>query len=102
MTFQEFDRLIKATSKYEVFSQFAAAEGSAFLTKEDASFIWEFGRNPSFSTIRQLSGLSQAKFALAYPPKQRSLENWDTGKRTPSANLIPLLAFAVFSDFCSR
>jgi len=82
MTFQEFDRLIKATSKYEVFSQFAAAEGSAFLTKKDASFIWEFGRNPSFSTTpssaTKYMGIVSTTEATA--PEDPSLYTWSQYK----------------------
>jgi len=41
--------------------------------------------------IRQLTGLSQAKFAEQYGIPCRSIENWESGERTPPAYVLKLL-----------
>lgn len=103
MKFQEFTQLFQSASSHSDFNEFKAANQASSKTpvcNNQLTFIWEFSREPVFSTIRRLSKLSQAAFAASYPPPQRSIENWDTGMRTPPNHVLMLLAFAVCSDIC--
>lgn len=48
--------------------------------------------------IRKMTGLSQAKFAGKYNIPVRTIEDWETEKRTPPAYVIELLKRAVEAD----
>lgn len=41
--------------------------------------------------IRELTGLSQAKFSEKYNIAKRNIENWETGKRKPPDHIPYLL-----------
>ena len=49
--------------------------------------------------IRQLTGLSQAKFAARYEIPKRTIENWETGKTEPPEYVYKLLLRVVVEDF---
>ncbi len=49
--------------------------------------------------IRGLTGLSQTKFAQMYKIPERTLEDWERGKSSPSKYLLELLERAVKEDF---
>lgn len=49
--------------------------------------------------IRQLSGLSQAKFSVKYGIPKRTIESWEMGERECPEYLINLLRRAVEEDF---
>lgn len=46
-------------------------------------------------SIRKRTGLSQADFARVYEIPKRTIENWESGSRTPPPYVIRLLALAV-------
>lgn len=48
--------------------------------------------------LRMLSGLSQQAFSDKYNIPKRSIENWESGKRTPPEYVISLLERAVKED----
>lgn len=48
--------------------------------------------------IRMQTGLSQRQFAETFGIPRRTLENWESGSRTPPAYIPDLLAAAV-NDF---
>jgi putative transcriptional regulator len=48
--------------------------------------------------LRMLSGLSQQAFSDKYKIPKRSIENWESGKRTPPEYVISLLERAVKED----
>lgn len=48
--------------------------------------------------LRILSGLSQQAFSDKYKIPKRSIENWESGKRTPPEYVISLLERAVKED----
>lgn len=48
--------------------------------------------------IRLISGLSQQAFSDKYKIPKRSIENWESGKRTPPEYVISLLQRAVKED----
>ena len=49
---------------------------------------------PSVSSIRERTGLSQAKFAALLGVSVRTLQEWEQGRRIPSAPARTLLAIA--------
>lgn len=60
--------------------------------------IWELSHDLTFKKLRQVSGLTQAKFAQEYGVPLRTLEKWDTGERTPPPYVIELLAAGVITN----
>ena len=44
--------------------------------------------------IRQKTGMTQAEFAAEFEIPRRTLENWESGSRTPPPYLIKLLSIA--------
>lgn len=48
--------------------------------------------------LRMLFGLSQQAFSDKYNIPKRSIENWESGKRTPPEYVISLLERAVKED----
>ena len=49
--------------------------------------------------IRELTGLSQAKFGEKYNIPQRTIENWESGNRKPPEYLPDLLERVVRADY---
>lgn len=45
--------------------------------------------------IRQSTGLSQAAFSVIYEIPKRTLENWESGVRTPPPYVITMLQLVV-------
>ena len=52
----------------------------------------------SIKEIRQLTGLSQTKFAEKYQIPLRTLQDWEAGRREPAEYLVALLERAVQAD----
>ena len=50
--------------------------------------------------LRNLANLSQQAFSEKYGIPKRSIENWESGKRTPPEYVIKLLERVVKEDFC--
>lgn len=48
--------------------------------------------------LRSITGLSQQAFSDKYNIPKRSIENWESGKRTPPEYVINLLERAVKED----
>lgn len=48
--------------------------------------------------IRKLTELSQAKFGEKYNIPVRTIENWESEKRTPAEYIVELLEFKVRAD----
>lgn len=48
--------------------------------------------------LRSIAGLSQQAFSDKYNIPKRSIENWESGKRTPPEYVISLLERAVKED----
>ncbi len=49
--------------------------------------------------IRELTGLSQAKFGEKYNIPKRTIENWESGNRKPPEYLPDLLERVVRADY---
>ena len=56
---------------------------------------WLYARNNSFSTVRQFTGWSRAKFAREFGIYAKTLEAWEKGTSQPRQWVIDLLAYAV-------
>lgn len=52
----------------------------------------------TITEIREMSGLSRAAFSRQYKIPVRTLEDWESGKRTPPEYVLELLARAVAID----
>lgn len=50
---------------------------------------------PEIKSIRARTGLSQKAFSELTGVPQRTIENWETGKRIPPEYVVNLLAFYV-------
>lgn len=69
--------------------------------KEEDVFPEKVSSDPlDFHEIRTLSGLTQQAFSEKYGIPKRSIENWESGKRTPPEYVIKLLERVVKEDFC--
>lgn len=74
------------------------ADGSGYAPIKILTIIWELAHDFNFRKLRQISGLTQAKFAQEYGVPPRTLEKWDTGERTPPPYVIELLAADVITE----
>lgn len=78
------------------------ADGSGDAPIKILSIIWELSHYFNFRKLRQISGLTQAKFAQKYGVPPRTLEKWDTGERTPPPYVIELLAAEVITELAEE
>ena len=78
------------------------ADGSGDAPIKILTIIWELTHDFNFRKLRQISGLTQAKFAQEYGVPQRTLEKWDTGERTPPPYVIELLAADVITELAEE
>ena len=114
MLLSDFHRLRIAAEDCSSLEQYIAEEGGS-LPEEcysangsgDAPIkilttIWELAHDFNFRKLRQISGLTQAKFAQEYGVPPRTLEKWDTGERTPPPYVIELLAADVIKELAEE
>ena len=114
MLLSDFHRLRIAAEECSSLDEFIAEEGGS-LPEEcypadgsgDApikilTIIWELAHDFNFRKLRQISGLTQAKFAQEYGVPPRTLEKWDTGERTPPPYVIELLAADVITELAEE
>lgn len=78
------------------------ADGSGDAPVKILTIIWELAHDFNFKRLRQISGLTQAKFAQEYGVPPRTLEKWDTGERTPPPYVIELLAADVITELAEE
>lgn len=64
---------------------------------EVLSAIYRFAHNYTFTCVRSFSGMTQARFAQEYNVPLRTIENWDSGVRTPPSYVLELLLLAELS-----
>ncbi len=79
-----------------------SANGSGDAPIKILTTIWELAHDFNFRKLRQISGLTQAKFAQEYGVPPRTLEKWDTGERTPPPYVIELLAADVITELAEE
>ncbi len=78
------------------------ADGNGDAPIKILTIIWELSHDFNFRKLRQISGLTQAKFAQEYGVPPRTLEKWDTGERTPPPYVIELLAADVITELAEE
>lgn len=49
--------------------------------------------------LRKLTGLNQTQFGEKYDIPMRTIQNWESGQRTPPTYVLNLLERAVKQDF---
>lgn len=62
---------------------------------KDLSLIFELAAL-DFPGLRKRIGLSMAKMAALYQISLRTIENWDSGSRTPTSYIVDLIRFTIF------
>lgn len=85
--------LIRSAQSSDSFRRFADEHGNAF-PHTALSAIYDFAYDYTFSCVRILSGMTQARFAQEYNIPLRTIENWDAGTRTPPSYVLELLFLA--------
>lgn len=85
--------LIRSAREYDSFRRFADEHSNAF-PHVVLSAIYDFAYDYTFSCVRILSGMAQARFAQEYNIPLRTIENWDAGTRTPPSYVLELLFLA--------
>ena len=56
----------------------------------------------SFQELRKETGLSQARMAHAFGIKTRTIENWESGSRTPPEHDKLLISYVIFLEIMNR
>ena len=114
MLLSEFHRLRIAAEDCSSLEQYIAeeggslpeecysADGSRYAPIKILIFIWELAHDFNFRKLRQVSGLTQVKFAKEYGVPLRTIEKWDTGERTPPPYVIELLAADVITELAEE
>lgn len=98
MTNAEFNTLLENCEKYNTADEYIAD----FKTKAEnhpeqqistlINMIWKLHEDFNFTTVRKLSGLTQAGFSGKYKIAKRTIENWDGNKTQPALGFLLLLA----------
>ena len=106
ISYTDFFRLLTDTTECKDLDAYIAeVGGSVPLDDVEAvikllTIIWDMGH--AGLTIRSLSAacdISVRRIALQYGLPTRTVENWSSGDRTPPAWQLPLIAYAVISDY---
>lgn len=109
ITYTDFRRLLTDTTECtELDSYIAEVGGSVPLDNvEDVirvlTLIWTMGHDGL--TIKSISAaceISVRQISLRYGLPTRTVENWASGDRTPSEWQLPLIAYAVLSDYLAE
>ena len=104
--YQDFKRLLMDVSECKDLETYIAEVGGSVPLDDVGAvvklltIIWEVGY--AGLTIRSLSAacdISVRRIALQYGIPTRTVENWASGARTPPEWQIPLIAYAVISDY---
>lgn len=56
----------------------------------------------NFQELRKETGLSQARMAHAFGIKTRTIENWESGSRTPPEHDKLLISYVIFLEIMNR
>lgn len=103
MTYQDFTRLIGGARDCETEDQYITEAGGS-VPADDIDevlrilhYCWTYAQTQTPSTVRSLTGLSQAAFAREYNIPRRTIENWDSGTNAAPGYVSDLLAFAALN-----
>ena len=104
--YQDFRRLLTDTTECKDLETYIAEVGGSVPLDDVGkvvkllTIIWDMGH--AGLTIRSLSAacdISVRRIALQYGLATRTVENWSSGDRTPPSWHLPLIAYAVTSDY---
>lgn len=105
IAYQNFVRLLTDATKFETFDAYVAECGGSIdnddlpRTIHTLEIIWAIGHEGvSVASLMAASGMSMRALAMEYGLPYRTAQNWKYADRKPPEWLIPLLAYAVFSD----
>lgn len=106
ITYQDFRCLLTDATECKDLETYIAEVGGS-VPMDDVgkvvkllTIIWDMGH--AGLTIRSLSAacdLSVRRIAMQYGLSTRTVENWSSGDRTPPSWQLPLIAYAVISDY---
>lgn len=107
MRLSEFQKNLILASECENEEKYLKKKGIEVYEEDNPTHvalakIWELSHDFNFRKLRQISGLTQAKFAQEYGEPPRTLEKWDTGERTPPPYVIELLAAEVITELAEK
>ena len=107
--YQDFKRLLMDVSECNDLDAYIAEVGGS-VPMDDVddvlkllTIIWGMGNEGL--TIKSLSAacdISVRRIAMKYGLPTRTLENWASETRTPPEWQLPIIAFAVLSDYMSE
>ena len=104
MTYREFLDLYQyacASEDYNEFLHYAQDIGvcdEELLSTGILYSVWLYCEDQSCNKIRELTGMSRAKFSREYGIPVRTVENWELKRTYPSDWTLNLLAYAVMQE----
>lgn len=106
IAYQDFTRLLTDSTEFDTLDAFVAECGGS-IDNDDLprathalEIIWTIGHDGvSAASLMEASGMKKMSvFAREYGMPYRTFQSWALSDRKPPEWLIPLLAYAVFSD----
>lgn len=104
--YQDFVRLLTDTTEFNTLDAYIAECGGS-VPLDDVSaviamlkIIWAMAHDGlTIKSIAAACDRSVRSIAIQYGLPTRTLENWSEGRRTPPEWQLPLIAYAVLSDY---
>lgn len=105
IAYQNFVRLLTDVTKFETFDAYVAECGGS-IDNDDLpraihtlELIWTIGHEGvSVASLLDAAGVKMSVFSRGYKIPYRTLQHWSGIDRKPPEWLLPMLAYAVFSD----
>lgn len=94
MMSKNFKEFVDSVHEIEGYTDDVASTGILFS-------IWHYSVDHTCNKLRELTGMSRAKFCREYQFHVRTVENWELKGTHPGNAVLDLLAFAVMSDLHS-
>lgn len=100
LTYSEFLKLIKAAPECGSADAYCVAYGATIEAAYMLPTIWQMAHEGlTIKSIASACNTSVRQIALRHGMPLRTVENWASGKTTPPAWQLPLLAYAAISDY---
>lgn len=104
--YAEFRRLLMDATECSTMEDYIAEVGGSVSMNGVSSVvntlaaIWTMGHTGvSIKSISAACDISSRQIALRYKLPTRTVENWAAGERTPPEWQLPLIGYAVLSDY---
>lgn len=105
IAYQDFVRLLTDATEFETFDAYVAECGGS-IDNDDLpraihtlEIIWAIGHEGvSVASLMAASGMSMRALAMEYGLPYITVQHWKYATRKPPEWLLPMLAYAVFSD----